>query len=226
MRLHYLQHVPFEDLGNIANWAEANNVSISATKLHKKQQFPSLDQFDLLVILGGPMNIYEYDRYSWLKEEKVFIKSAIDAGKKLLGVCLGAQLIADVVGGKVIRNQFKEIGWHKIKRTTEKSYFFQDDFKEFKAFHWHGDTFVLPENIKSLYSSEACQNQAFEIGDKVLGLQFHVEYSKESIEKMLVNDGAELDGSHYVQSAEQIISEIDQIKTIHKIMDKVLSRLL
>jgi GMP synthase-like glutamine amidotransferase len=168
----------FEDLARIEDWAKDRGHGISRTPLFDGQELPGLDEFDWLVIMGGPMNIYEEDKYPWLAREKRFIWDSIASNKIVLGICLGGQLIADVLGGKVRRNLYKEIGWHPIKLTSEgqKSRIFSVLPKTFMAFHWHGDTFEIPPQALRAAESEACANQAFMLG-KAIGLQFHLESS-------------------------------------------------
>ncbi|MBI4978561.1 MAG: type 1 glutamine amidotransferase [Spirochaetes bacterium] len=186
MRLHYLQHVPFEGLGAIEPWALKNGFTITKTSFFADEPLPPVDAIDWLVIMGGPMNIYEHGEYPWLVREKEFIGRAITAGKKTLGVCLGAQLIADVLGGRVTRNAHKEIGFFSVTLTDagKKSPLFGALPASFNAFHWHGDTFSIPPGAIHTASSEACVNQAFTFGRNVIGLQFHIEYRPEDIDAM------------------------------------------
>src|SRR5210317_582548 len=108
MKIHCLAHVPFEDAANIGRWAKLRGHSLTYTYFFKDE---------MLAVMGGPMNVYEHDVYPWLIAEKKFIRQSIDAGKKIIGVCLGAQLLADILGGKVTANSHKEIGWHTVKQT-------------------------------------------------------------------------------------------------------------
>ena len=110
MNLHYLQHVPFEGLGFIDEWAGNNGVEVGVSRLYAGEVFPAMDAFDGLVIMGGPMGIHDHEEHPWLVHEKAFIRKAIDAGKPVLGICLGAQLVADVLGAKVYPGPQKEIG--------------------------------------------------------------------------------------------------------------------
>jgi GMP synthase-like glutamine amidotransferase len=135
MRMHYLQHVPFEDMANIEGWAQDRGYDISRTLLYEDEPLPDMDKFDWVVVMGGPMNIYEHDKYPWLAREKGFIKAAIQGGKIFLGICLGAQLIADVLGGKVRKNSHKEIGWHKVSLAPEAS---RSKFCELSHPKWWG----------------------------------------------------------------------------------------
>jgi GMP synthase-like glutamine amidotransferase len=167
----------------------------------------------MLAIMGGPMNVYEHDDYPWLVDEKQFIRKAIDAGKKVIGVCLGGQLLADVLGGEVTQNPQKEIGWHSITLTQAevKSPIFAGMPREMVVFQWHGDTFSIPPGAVHLAKNQACPNQAFLWGKHVLGLHFHLEYSRESIEKMLTHCGDEIVKSPCINSVEAIRAGYDKI---------------
>ena len=116
MQLHYLQHVPFETIAGIGDWATSRGHTVSGTQLFA-EEFTHPGDFDFLVVMGGPMNIYEEAEYPWLAEEKAFIASAVEAGKLVLGVCLGAQLVADVLGGPVTPGPQPEIGWYPVELT-------------------------------------------------------------------------------------------------------------
>ncbi len=219
MKIHYLQHEPFEDLAYIERWALEKDFQISRTLLFKNEAFPKVGDFDWLFIMGGSMNIYEHEKYPWLKEEKDFIKRAIKRNVVVIGICLGAQLVADVLGGKVTRNAYKEIGWHEVSFIDKNGTLdiFSGIPSSFIAFHWHGDTFSVPENCSLFAKSEACRHQGFLYNEgRVLALQFHLEASPESIDVMLEKCSSELIGSKYVQSIEEIrtYSKIEEIYEI------------
>jgi GMP synthase-like glutamine amidotransferase len=220
MRLHSLQHVPFEDLAHIESWAQDRSHSISRTLLFNKDPFPEMSSFDWLVILGGPMNIYEEEEFPWLKREKKFIAEAIAQQKVVLGICLGAQLVADVLGGKVFKNPYKEIGWYPVRPTpeAEKSEIFRPLPAQFVAFHWHGDTFSIPPGGMRIAESEGCPNQAFEYHGRVIGLQFHLESALESIQRLIRNCGDELVGGKYIQSAAEMLGQRGNLQEIKGIM--------
>ncbi|HWI54648.1 MAG TPA: type 1 glutamine amidotransferase [Desulfobacteria bacterium] len=223
MRIHYLQHVPFEDLANISVWAEEKGHSVSATKLFSNEALPSMEQFEWLIVMGGPMNIYEEEDYKWLAAEKAFIKEAIQAGKIVLGICLGAQLIADVLGGKVTSNEYKEIGWFPVTKLKEAANSLLGPLpEEFMAFHWHGDTFKTPPGAIRLAESKACKNQAFQFGDKVLGLQFHLESSGESIERLAAACGNEITDGEFIQKETGLLTCPDYLKSINSCLIRLL----
>ena len=208
MRIHVLQHVPFEDEAEIGRWAKTRGHPLSRTRLYEGEPFPPRKGFDLLVVMGGPMNIYEEAEYPWLAGEKRFIEEAINGEKKLLGVCLGAQLIASVLGAKVYRNDEKEIGWFPVELTREAkgSSLFSSLPAHFTPFHWHGDTFDIPDGSLHMAKSAGCVNQAFEYDGRVAGLQFHLESTDESIQRLIENCGEELVEGEYIQTADEILS--------------------
>ncbi len=227
MRIHTLLHVPFEDLANIWLWAREEKHPVSVTRLYEGETPPETGDFDIVFVMGGPMNIYEEEAYPWLKVEKDFLKEAIKAGKPCVGVCLGAQLLADALGGKVKKNAEKEIGWFPVKMTAQghSDPLFTGFPESFTPFHWHGDTFNLPKGAVQAASSEVTANQAFiytEKGARVLGLQFHLEYSQESIDKMLKYCADELIPQKYIQTTETILSDRERIQESHRLLRALL----
>lgn len=226
MNIHYLQHIAFEDLANIKAWTKSKKHKISCTKLFNNENLPSVNSFDFLIIMGGPMNIYEEKKYRWLVAEKKFIEKTISAEKFVLGICLGAQLIANVLGGKVTKNKFKEIGWFKVTKTksADKSLIFKNLPKNFTAFHWHGDTFSIPKNCLQLAESEGCKNQGFEYNKKFLALQFHLESTKESIDKLIKNCSNELVEGKYIQKKEAMLS-LKNILKANNFMNLILNNI-
>jgi GMP synthase-like glutamine amidotransferase len=226
MRIHYLQHVPFEDLANIEAWARKKGHEVSGTMLFADEPLPCLEEFDWLVIMGGPMNIYEHDRYPWLAREKDFIRRSINGDKIVFGICLGAQLIADVLGAKVAPNNHKEIGWFPVRLTPEAraSEVFGVLPEEFTAFHWHGDTFDIPPGAVRMAESPACRNQAFQLG-RAVGLQFHLESSINSIDHLILNCSEELKDGRYVQRPKELLSHLDRFPEIRVLMEVFLNNM-
>lgn len=227
MRIHAFEHVPFEDLAKIGEWARNQGHTVSRTRFYAGDRVPSHQEFDWLVIMGGPMNIYEEDRYPWLVQEKSAIADAIARGKLVLGVCLGAQLIADVLGGRVTANPFKEIGWLPVSLTAaaEESPLFDNIPKQFIAFHWHGDTFQIPAGAIPAAASAGCANQALVYKDKVVGLQFHLESTPASVQKLIDHCRDELKPGPYVQSPEEMLGPENFFLEIEKIMHNFLDNM-
>jgi GMP synthase-like glutamine amidotransferase len=228
LRIAYFQHVPFEGPAAIQSWADLRGHGMVGTRLFENEALPDIGSIDWLTVLGGPMNIYEDENYPWLKAEKAFIGLAVAAGKIVLGVCLGAQLIADALGSRVFRSERKEIGWFPIEPTQEaKASGILGGLPERPlVFHWHGDTFDLPPGSVRLARSEACENQAFIRGDRVLGLQFHLESTREGVRDLVDNCGDELIRGAYVQEAEEILSADDgRFAGMHRSLFGILDRL-
>ncbi|MEK6796063.1 MAG: amidotransferase [Spirochaetota bacterium] len=207
MRLHYLCHVDFERLGVIDTYAHERGYAVSNTDLFAEEALPAVRDIDALFVMGGPMNIYEHYRHPWLGREKAFISKAIAAGKKVIGICLGAQLIADVLGATVTRNAHREIGFFPVTVTAcGMTTVFGALPALFTAFHWHGDTFSLPTGAVHCASSEACEHQAFTYGDNVLAMQFHLEYAYENIVAMNAHCDEEIAaGGDHVQKPSEIL---------------------
>ena len=226
MRIHYLQHVSFEDLANMESWAASRGHTLSRTRLFSGERLPDLSSFDWLVIMGGPMNIYQEDRYAWLAEEKEFIGKAISVDKIVLGVCLGAQLISSVLGGRVTKNRYNEIGWFQVRLTEEgrASSVFSVLPDIFVALHWHGDTFSIPPGATRVAESDACPNQAFILG-KAIGLQFHLETSPESMKRLIHHCGDELTQGPYVQKPEELAAGQDSFDGLQWLMVRFLDRI-
>ncbi len=227
LRVHTLLHVPFEGIGCIADWIAKNNFHLTETRLWESAQFPPMENFDFLIIMGGPMSVNDEKKFHWLHHEKNFIEEAINHGKHVLGICLGAQLIADVLGAKVEPNQHKEIGWFPVSM-NENAENTQLDFfpKKFITFHWHGDTFDLPQGATHVAQSEACLHQAFTYGDNVIALQFHPEMTQASINEMLKEGDAELVPSKYVQSAEEILSNLHYADAQNELLKQLLNEMI
>lgn len=227
MNIHYFQHVAFEDLASIEPWARGRGHRVSVTRFHHAEPLPRLDDVDWLVVMGGPMNIYEHDKFPWLAAEKQFIRQAITAGKRVLGICLGAQLIADVLGAKVTRNPHKEIGWFPIRKTADamRSRVCDALPAELDAFQWHGDTFGLPPGALHVARSEACDNQAFVFNERVVGLQFHLETTKQAAARLVENCADELVPGPFVQTANAMLGDERRFERINATMAALLERL-
>jgi len=224
MKAHFFQHVAFEGLGNIETWLKQAGYEISGTQFFKDDSLPDIDDIDVLIVLGGPMSVYDEPEFPWLAAEKKFIRDYLRAEKPLLGICLGAQLIAHVLGGAVKKNHSKEIGWFPVEAVPSDNPIAFCFPEEFIAFHWHGETFGLPEQAIHLARSSACENQAFQIGQYVFGLQFHLEMTPHAIGQLIEHCHEELVDEAFVQSEVDMISAPTKcFSLIHTIMNDVLT---
>jgi len=227
MRIHSLQHVPFEDIGSLLKDVQTQGHSLTTTHWYQGDSAPDLDSFDLLIVMGGPMGVYDDDIYPWLPIEKEFIANTIAAGKKVMGICLGAQLIACVLGAQVTRNVHREIGWFPLEINADAHHPVADILAGCKqVFHWHGDTFALPAQAQLIASSEACANQAYVIDNQVYGFQFHLETTEKSASALIQHCAQDLDNSAFVQSAEKIMQDKENFIAINLAMTAVFNQLL
>ncbi len=229
MDIHVLQHVPYEGPGMIRDWARRNNHRLHMYPVFlEDSSWPRFRSDDVLVIMGGPMNIYEEEKYPWLSNEKAFICEAVATGRKVLGICLGAQLIADVIGGRVVRNNHTEIGWFPIHWTKQArdSILFQHSEEEMMFFHWHGDRFEIPANVGLLAGSDGCANQAFRYRDNVVGFQFHAEMRAEDARRLTEHGRDELKPGTYIQSEEHMMAQPELFDEANEWMARFLDHFL
>lgn len=225
MRAHILQHVPFEGPGSIGHWLQARQAEVTTTRLFESTAFPALTEIDLLVIMGGPMSINDEDSLPWLVPEKRFIGKAIAAGLPVIGICLGAQLMAASQGARVYPGPNKEIGWLPVEAIEHgaDALVFPPTFM---AFHWHGETFELPAHAVHLARSAGCDNQAFQIGARAIGLQFHLETTPESAADIIEHCRHELVPERYIQSETELLSaDVDDYVGLNRLMAQVLDYL-
>jgi GMP synthase-like glutamine amidotransferase len=224
MRVHVFQHVPFEGLGTIEPWLAARHATITWTRFFAGASIPPPDDYDWLIAMGGPMSVNDEVALPWLREEKRAIAAAIDAGKTVLGVCLGAQLIASARGAKVTPNREREIGWWPIERVAgAETHPIGCAFpSRAEVFHWHGETFELPRGAVHLARSEGCEAQAFALGERVVGMQFHLETTRESAAALVENCSEDLKPALYVQSGEEMLSDAGRLEALHRMLERVL----
>jgi len=223
MRLHYLQHVSFETPGYILDWVKENNVEVSATYFFEENyKLPNQKDFDCLVVMGGPMGVYDNSEYPWLDAELEFIKNTISNNKPILGICLGAQLIASALGAKVYKGT-KEIGWYPVNKHNSGTYFksFPD---EKTVLHWHGDTFDLPDGATLIASNSVTKNQAFEVNN-IVGLQFHFEMGEGNVAEILKHASDDLTDDPYVQDKDTILLTSQHYKSNRRVLFSLLSDL-
>lgn len=227
MRWSCLQHVPFEGPAYLDAWAKAKGHDLKRVEVWTGAGLPRAEEGDGFFVLGGPMNVYEEYRYPWLVPEKKLIAEVIAARKPILGICLGAQLISVVLGGTVTENPWKEIGWLPVRMTPvgRQALPFRDFPEQFMAFHWHGDHLSIPSGAVHAARSDACEEQAFIYAGRVVGLQFHLEFTEESIGALVQNCGDEITCGRYVQDPPSMEEHAVYLKETHALLDGLLARL-
>jgi len=227
MRLHWIQHAPFEGLGAIEAWAAARGHALSVTRMWRAEPLPAALGCDGLIVMGGPMSVHDEAQYGWLAAEKRFVEQALHADRPILGVCLGAQMIAHVLGARVVPNVFKEIGWFPVSLTREARA--QELFRawpdRFDPFHWHGETFDVPHGATRVAFSQACPNQAFLYGSRVLALQFHLEMTRAGIQTLVDHCGGDLAPGPYVEPAGAMLNHAGAHARAHALLEGILDSL-
>jgi GMP synthase-like glutamine amidotransferase len=210
MRILLIQHDPLDGPGSLTEWAYLRGHSLSICLICQGEPLPSHDSYDLLVSLGGPMGAYEEEKHPWLVTEKEYLLQAVASGKKILGLCLGCQLLADALGGKAFRHTCKEFGWQPIEPLESGKEWFSPG--SFHAFQWHGDTYTLPPGAVQLARNAAAEQQAFLLngpsGNPVIGLQFHLEWTEAMAREALAEPGVAPTASPTVQTPEEILSDL------------------
>ncbi len=227
MRVHYFQHAPFEGLASIAEWLSDAGHTVSSTQWWMDGTAPAKDSFDWLIVMGGPMSVNDEATLPWLVEEKRCIEKAIRDGCRVLGVCLGAQLIASALGARVYPNDHKEIGWFPVRPTADAAASLYGDVMpdETVVFQWHGDTFDIPAGAVHLAESDVCRNQAFSYGDRVLAMQFHLETTPAFAHALVRHCADELVAEPYVQTATEIVTDEGRFASINTLMRRFLDRI-
>ena len=206
MRLHSIRHVAHEGLGVIEPWALRRGMTLTETRPYAGEPFPEPADLDWLVVLGGPMGACDLGVIPWLADEVELMRRCVEAGVPVLGICLGGQLLARVLGAEVRRHTHPEIGWHRVEPTAAGAGSVLQPFFEpaARVMQWHYDTFDLPEGAVRLASNEACANQAFSWGERCLGLQFHPEMTRQEVQDICRINGSWPSG-RYVQETAAIL---------------------
>lgn len=214
-----LQHARSEGLGTIERALRGAGHSFKYLRTFEGEAVPpDAGIFRGLVIMGGPMGVYEYAKYPFLKDEMKLIENFLNEGKPILGVCLGSQLLASALGAEVKKGQRKEIGWYPIhlNANAEADTLLKGQPDSFTAYHWHGDIFDLPANAEPLASSDLTALQAFRHGKNAYGLLFHMEVTREQIQTMLQEFSEEirqekLDGPAILNSSDHHLPPMQEI---------------
>lgn len=209
MRVTILRHAAYEDAGFAEiHLLKQHRAQIRRVMMHEPDyRLPALHELDLLLICGGPMGATDEAIYPWIAEEKEFIRAVVEAGKAVLGICLGGQMIASALGAQISTNPQPEIGWYRLTAHSREDCF---QFPEMTVMQWHYQTFALPEGAQLLASTASCPNQAYQIGERVIGLQCHPEMTAEGIRYLITHFPEELKPLPGIQSGADIDAGITQ----------------
>ena len=229
MRLHLIEHEPLDmSRTNITRWAHKKGYPIAQTYLCKNEKLPDIKDFDWVMVMGGSPHAWEEVIYPWLPAEKEFITRVLDHNKIMLGICFGAQLIAEALGGKVSQNKYEEIGWYDVSLTPEgrKSFLFKNIPDQFITFHWHADQFSLPAGCTRLAYSEPTANQAYiSQGRPLAGLQFHPEYTLELVKYFAHESGDEWKLAPFVAGRQAVLARTEHLPETYWLMATLLDNM-
>lgn len=228
MRIHLFEHDPFDFPTNITVWAEKRGYTLTKTDVFRGEKCPSPEKYDWLMVMGGSQHAWEEDRHPWLVREKEAIAQALEQEKIILGICFGAQLLAEVLGGRVFPNREKEIGWHPVFQTEEgrQSLLFKEVPEKFITFHWHSDHYDIPPGCIPLAYNECTPNQAFVYpGRPILGLQFHPEYTLDLVKHFALEFGGDWTPGPYVKGKESILLQTESVPDTGWLMTRLLDNM-
>ncbi len=226
MRIHYIQHAPFENIAILGTWAKQHHYSVMGTRSAKGEQLPTLDQFDMLIVMGGPQSAVYYDKYDYLVAEVELIQQALAADKFVLGFCLGAQLIGVALGAAAQSSPAKEVGMFPVTLTEEGQHhpIFAGFPTTFKAMHWHNDMAGLPAHARVLAASAGCPRQIIQFSEKVYGFQCHLELTPAATQAIVDNCPEDLAEGKYIQTPDVMMAE--DFDTMNHYMLTILNRLI
>lgn len=221
-RVLITQHHPHEGPGTIGDFLSQQGAELVTVQLQAGQLLPSLEGFDAVVSMGGPMNVYEEEKHPWLADETELLARAARQGMPVLGICLGAQLLAKALGARVVDSPVKEIGWRPVHLTPEgkEDPLFQGVADSFDVLQWHGDMFQIPEGARLLARGDDCPHQAF-VFNKAYGLQFHVEVTPEILRNWYENQeqAAEIEAGWQTSGKEMAAQAPHIYRNFWKLMD-------
>jgi len=229
MRIQLIEHDPHDfSRTNISLWVANKGCRVNQIYVCNNEDLPPIDSFDWLMVMGGSQHAWDVEGNAWLQKEKEFVNKSLTAGKIILGICFGAQLLAEALGGKLFPNPHREIGWHEValNREGQESFLFQNIPPSFVTFHWHSDHFSLPQSCTRLAGSQATANQAFVDKERPLvGLQFHPEYTRQMITYYAREHSQDWTSEDYVSTKDEVLARIAAIPDTYWLMETLLNNI-
>lgn len=207
MRALILQHETITSAGSVLEWLTQNEIAYEIVCFYEQHELPNVNTFDFLFICGGSMNVDQESQFSWLKKEKDFIHQALNSNKKIVGLCLGSQLLAECLGAVVKPMGFSEVGWHNVHLSYPVE-------KNLKVFQWHSYCFEPSENFKIIASNPAWNQQGLIYKDQAIAFQFHPESTQEWVRQCCEEEPRPT--GHYCQSREEILQHNSVLQPIMK----------
>ncbi|KIL52031.1 type 1 glutamine amidotransferase [Jeotgalibacillus soli] len=223
MKFICLQHAWFDNAGYLEEWAKQWDIPLEYIDAKKPDDYPVLDQDDVLVILGGPMSVKDIENIDWLQDELFFIKKVISNKQKMIGICLGSQLIAHAHGQSITTLEKHEIGWAPLDWSEQFLEDFGVDQISCPMFHWHSDIYDLPEGMKRIGSSTLTPVQGF-YNDHILAFQFHPEMTIDGIQLFIDHDGEDIPNRHKNIDLEAPKLDPDYVEQSHQRFQPILER--
>lgn len=212
MNIHYLQHVPFEGPGNIMDWVRRGRHTLGATRFYCGAPLPPVETLNLLVVMGGPMNVYEEARYPWLADEKRFIEQAIAAGRLPWGTARRRR--AGCEGVRQCRQENRLVSGRSDAGRVRRRAVCRIPPAD-RCFHWHGDTFDISAGAVHVARSAGCANQAFVYDERIVGLQFHLETTPANAQQIITYCADEIVEDRFIQSPQVMLANPHRFKAIN-----------
>jgi GMP synthase-like glutamine amidotransferase len=211
LRVQIIQHSAADASAAVLPILDLLGHQVSITRLDRGDEIPGDVDHDVLMMFGGGISLTSKEPPPWVEPEKCLIRRYVDRDRRVLGICLGAQLIAAALGASVRRNREPEVGWHQVSKVdgAAETGVASSLPKSMTAFHWHQDTFEIPPGARRLFQSPATRNQAFAIGDHIFGFQFHFEANERTVRTFVAVSSLLQKEGRFVQSEAEILQGIE-----------------
>lgn len=221
LKVAIIQHTAVDSPGVVLHWIETHDLDCQVIRIDQKDDIPNAPDADILMSFGGPQSLHLPDQPDWVHQERSLMQQYVNSGRRVLGICLGAQMLASAMGAETMPNEQPEVGWHMISRVDASQTSHSGGIsagqlaglpERARVLHWHQNTFALPDGATHLYRSDACANQGFAMDDRAIGFQFHPEVTEKTIRYFLQVSGLVRKQGKHVQSREEIEAGIQEYR--------------